>query len=274
MKPWPECRFIALDTETTGRYPIESELCEIAAVKWENGKVIDSYQTLIKPNQTMSDEVIAIHNITNEMVATAPKLKEVIGSFHEFISDSYLMAHHAPFDLGFLGYAFENFGLPMHERPVFCTSLLSRVLIPESTNHKLQTLVSLLNIDGGQAHRALDDSKACLEIGFECFRRVGESAGLDQILQKQNVELLWKNFSMSDLRRKIEFRAMVEAVESKQDVQIVYRGGSKAGEARTVQPIGLVRNPMGDYLVAFDDSDREREHPKRFYLNKILNSNM
>ena len=81
---WKQTTIIAMDTETTGKYPLESELCEIAAVKWRGGRIVDEYKTLIKPTYLMSDQVIAIHNITNEMVAKAPSIGEVIGGFLQF----------------------------------------------------------------------------------------------------------------------------------------------------------------------------------------------
>src|SRR5262249_33181247 len=106
--PWSQATFIAIDLETTGKYPLDAEICEMAAVKWQNGAVVDVFQSLIRPCTPMSQEVIAIHNITNEMVATAPLMAEKIFDFHRFIGDGFLLAHHAPFDLGFLSWEFER----------------------------------------------------------------------------------------------------------------------------------------------------------------------
>ena len=103
---WPEATFIAIDLETTGKYPLDAEICEMAAVKWQGGRVVEEFQTLVKPTQRTSEEVIRIHNITNEMVENAPRIEEKIGEFHRFISSGYVLAHHAPFDLGFLAIEF------------------------------------------------------------------------------------------------------------------------------------------------------------------------
>src|ERR1044072_3512340 len=99
---WCESTLIAIDLETTGKYPLDAEICEMAAVKWRNGQIIDSFQSLIRPTSAMPQEVLAIHNITNEMVETAPTLSEKISEFHRFISEGWILAHHAPFDMGFL----------------------------------------------------------------------------------------------------------------------------------------------------------------------------
>ena len=93
---------VAFDTETSGAYPLESEIIELGAVKWVNGKIIDRFQVLLKPRKLLEESNIRIHGITNEMVADAPSMSAHIKPFCEFINDTVLLAHHAPFDLGFL----------------------------------------------------------------------------------------------------------------------------------------------------------------------------
>mgnify|MGYP002713111789 CR=1 FL=1 len=266
---WQKSPIIAFDTETSGKYPLESELCEIAAVKWQAGKVVDEYQVLIKPSHKMSDEVIKIHNITNEMVENAPPVTEVIGSFYDFIQDSVLIAHHSPFDLGFLAIEFERVGLKMPSTPVLCSSIISRKAIPESSNHKLQTLVKLLKIKGGQAHRALDDARSALELALICFERIGKEKSLQDLFDFQEIHLTWQSYSLKDLAAQSSLRPVIEAIQAKDLVQITYQGGSRPGEARTVRPIGIVRNPNGDFLVAVTDGNT---FPKRYRLDKITKS--
>src|SRR5690349_19013670 len=89
---WFEATFIAIDLETTGKYPLDAEICEMAAVKWRGGEIVDTFQTLVRPQMLMSSEVIKIHNITNEMVQTAPALTEVLNQFHSFINDGFVIA--------------------------------------------------------------------------------------------------------------------------------------------------------------------------------------
>jgi len=256
--------FISFDTETTGRYPIESEICEIAAVKFRGGEIVDSFQALIKPKVPMGEEVIKIHGITNEMVATAPPIAEVIPKFHQFIQDGYMMAHHAAFDMGFLSVPFEDAGLKLPEKPVICTSRLSRNVIKDSPNHKLQTLIPHLGLFKGTAHRALDDARACLELGLKCFER-GNLTSLEEIFERQEGKLEWKDFSVEDLQFKTKAMGLlIEAMKNKGRVKLFYAGGSK--KERVIEPLGLVRSPAdGDFMVAYDDSPM----PKRFYLSKV-----
>jgi DNA polymerase-3 subunit epsilon len=265
-KTWQELSFVALDTETTGKYPLESEICEVAAVKWHGGAIVGEYQTLVRPTHQMSEEVIKIHNISNEMVMTAPEIGEILPAFSTFIKGSICIAHHAPFDLGFLAPEFESRHLPLPLESALCTSLLSRKLIRESSNHKLQTLIRVLKLDGGQAHRALDDTKACLQVALECFRRLGEDAPLAKILQTQGGALMWSQYSIETLLEMSKFQHIVRAIKDKREVSLVYEGGSRPGRARVVEPIGIVRGPNGDFLVATEDGELP---PKRYLLEKI-----
>lgn len=270
-QPWTQFDLIAVDTETTGKYPLEAEICEIAAVKWRDGKVIGEFQTLLKPSRPMSEEVIAIHHITNEMVVSAPLMKDKISEFAEFIAGGVVVAHHAPFDLGFIVPELERAGLQLPNLPALCSSLLSRKIFPHCSNHRLQTLVKYLGIDGGQAHRALDDAKACLGVAVRCLEKLGPQITLAEIISRQGQEILWKHYSVGDLRSHEVYSRIVEALEKKVPLQIVYQGGSKKGVARTVLPIGIVRKSADgeDFLVATDEGDKL---PKRFFLNKISNA--
>jgi DNA polymerase-3 subunit epsilon len=263
--PWMETEFVAFDTETSGAYPIGNEIVEFGAVRWKNGQVIDSYQTLLKPREAMSDFIIGIHGITNDMVADAPLMKEKVAEIRKFFEGAYLMAHHAPFDMGFVTADFEKHNIGLPQEQVICTSLLSRVVIPESPNHKLQTLIGELGIDGGTAHRAHDDAKACLMVGLECFRRLGEKATIAQALQKMGKTLKWENYRVMQSGNSL-IEKVVEATSKKLAMDIVYEGGSSKGETRRITPMGIVRNPDGDYVMAMCHRDAAQ---KRFYLSKI-----
>ena len=93
---------IVLDTETTGLDYTKERIIEFAAVRLENGKVKDTYQTLINPEQHIRKSSIAIHGITEDMVADAPKESEILGEILDFIGDAPIVAHNAIFDYSFL----------------------------------------------------------------------------------------------------------------------------------------------------------------------------
>jgi DNA polymerase-3 subunit epsilon len=263
---WRDLTLIAFDTETSGKYPLSAEICEIAAVKWRNGEIVETFETLIKPVKAMGAEVIAIHGITNEMVENAPPIGERIADFHAFIQGGVVVAHHAPFDLGFVAHEFEKAGLMLPAEPALCTSLLSRHLFPESQNHRLQTLIKFFNLQQGTAHRALDDTKACLEVALRCLSKTGDDTELEKASEAQGGVITWQRFSMKELGARPVIRALMEGILQQKRVSMVYASGSSPGAARVVHPEGIVRSLDGDFMVAYDEKDQKS---KRYLLEKI-----
>nr|WP_295904632.1 exonuclease domain-containing protein [uncultured Bdellovibrio sp.] len=263
--PLNEYTYVAFDTETSGAYPIGYDIVEFGAVKWYKGKEVDRLQFLLKPRELMTDFIIGIHGITNDMVKDAPLMSEKIHEIHAFFKDSVVMAHHAPFDMGFVSIDFEKARLPLPSEPALCTSLLSRKWIHGVENHKLQTLVKHMAIDGGQAHRAYDDAKACLHVALGCFQKMGEEMTLAGAIKSQGKNLWWRDYSLM-FSTDNQLKNLIEATQNKKDIDMIYQGGSAKGETRRLTPIGIVRNPDGDYLQAFCHKDQTA---KRYYLTRI-----
>ena len=266
---WSKYPVVAFDTETSGAYAIESEIIELGAVKWVNGKIVDRFQTLLKPSKNLVESNIRIHGITNEMVSNAPKMAEKINDFAAFVEGSILLAHHAPFDLGFLTISFENHHIKFPSTINLCTSLLSRALIA-TTNHKLQTLVKELELTGGDAHRAFDDAYACLQVFLKCHEKLSNELIPDESIQRllavQGKCLDWKNYAVLTAGDPKLF-ALYHACAGGKDLTITYLSGQTKGALRKITPQGIVRNPDGDYIQAFCHIDQQR---KRFYIDKII----
>lgn len=266
--PLNEYTYVAFDTETSGAYPIGFDVVEFGAVKWFQGQEVARMQFLFKPREPMSDFIIGIHGITNEMVAEAPSISEHIREIREFFSGAVCMAHHAPFDLGFMALEFEKAGLSLPMEPALCTSLLSRKWIHGVENHRLQTLVKALGIDGGTAHRAYDDAKACLQVGLSCFEKMGSKMTLAEALKSQFKQIWWRDYSLQQISNE-KIRNIQSAIMNKNKIDLLYEGGSRKGEVRKIKPIGIVRNPDGDYLYAECLTENT---PKRYYLSRIADA--
>lgn len=263
--PLSEYTYVAFDTETSGAYPIGHDVVEFGAVKWYKGQEVGRLQFLFKPREPMTDFIIGIHGITNAMVAEAPALSSHIQEIRDFFRDAVVMAHHAPFDLGFMAIEFEKAGLSLPTEPVLCTSLLSRKWIHGVENHRLQTLVKVLGLEGGQAHRAYDDAKACLQVGLACFEKMGPAMTLAGAIKSQFKPMWWKDFSLAQISNE-SVRNIIQAIQLKKNIDLLYEGGSRKGETRKVKPIGIVRNPDGDYLYAECLTENT---PKRYYLSRV-----
>src|ERR1039457_2198144 len=95
-------KFIAFDIETTGFLPRVAQIVEIAALRFEGDKVVETFSSLVNPGIMIPPEAGRIHGITDEMVKDAPTVDKVLETFAAFCGSSVLVAHNAPFDTEFI----------------------------------------------------------------------------------------------------------------------------------------------------------------------------
>ena len=100
---YPE--FVVFDTETTGLSASKDRIVELSAIRFVDGAPVEVFETFINPEREISPEVSAINHITNDMVADAPTISEVLPSFEAFVGKSPLVAHNLEFDIKFLFYS-------------------------------------------------------------------------------------------------------------------------------------------------------------------------
>jgi DNA polymerase-3 subunit epsilon len=163
--------FVVFDTETTGLNPQTDEVCQIAAVRVVNGKLVDAerFDMLVNPGRKIPAASTAVHHITDEMVADAPDVSASLARFHSFAEGSVLVAHNAPFDMAFLRRREREIGRRF-DQPILDTVLCSAILFGQSAEHTLDALCDRLNITIPEAdrHTAIGDA-----IGTaDAFRRM------------------------------------------------------------------------------------------------------
>ena len=174
-EPLHDVTFVVLDLETTGGSAGTDSITEIGAVKVRGGEVLGEFQTLVNPGTGIPPFIVVLTGITEAMVAPAPKIEEVLPAFLEFIRGAVLVAHNAPFDLGFLKAACERHSVdwPAH-RKVDTAVLARRVLTrDEVPNCKLATLSRLFRTSTEPCHRALADAQATVDVLHGLIERVG-----------------------------------------------------------------------------------------------------
>ncbi|MCX8032354.1 MAG: exonuclease domain-containing protein [Thermoleophilia bacterium] len=155
-----EVPFVALDLETTGSRPGVSKITEIGAVRIEGLKEVARFNTLVNPMRPIPPMITRITGITQEMVADAPRIEEVLPEFLEFLQGAVVVAHNAAFDVGFLNYELARLkGRKLGEGAID-TLPLSRVLLPGLPNYRLHTLAEALSAPVAACHRALADALA------------------------------------------------------------------------------------------------------------------
>jgi DNA polymerase-3 subunit epsilon len=173
--PLHETTFVVVDLETTGGSPADHRITEIGAVKVRGGTRQGEFSTLVDPGVPIPAFITALTGITDAMVAGAPTIAQVLPSFLEFARGCVLVAHNAPFDLGFLTAACRTEGYPWPDPPVIDTAKLARHLVSrdEARNRKLSTLAQLFGATRSPDHRALHDAEATVDILHALIERAG-----------------------------------------------------------------------------------------------------
>ncbi len=156
-------RFAVLDLETTGGSPKMEKITEVAVIIYEDGIVKEEWQTLVNPERSVPPFVSRMTGITDAMLADAPKFYEVAKQIVEITEKCILVAHNARFDYGFLQEEFKRLGYSYHRKRL-CTVQLSKRLVPELTRHGLDSMINHFDIQCGKRHRAMDDTRATLEL--------------------------------------------------------------------------------------------------------------
>ncbi|TBL77767.1 PolC-type DNA polymerase III [Paenibacillus thalictri] len=173
-----EGTYIIFDIETTGLSVGSNKIIEIAGVKMQGGKEIDRFATFIDPHEKIPYNIQQLTNITDEMVAGAPELEDMLPKFVEFTRDSVLVAHNARFDMGFIQANLKRMGLPELTNPVIDTLEMSRLLFPTMKNHRLNTLTDKFKVGLDNHHRAIDDSIALGHVLFHLIKEASEQRGI------------------------------------------------------------------------------------------------
>jgi DNA polymerase III subunit epsilon len=174
--PLQDVTFVVVDLETTGGAPVDAGITEIGAVKVRGGEVIGSFQTLVNPGAPIPPFVAALTGITDALVASAPALAGVLPAFLEFAHGAVLVAHNAPYDMGFLKGGCAQLGHAWPDPVVVDTARLARVALhrDEVRNCKLATLAAHFRATVSPTHRAYDDARATADVLHALIERAGD----------------------------------------------------------------------------------------------------
>ena len=152
--------YVLFDLETTGISCINDEVVEISALKVRNGKVVDTFSTLVNPGRPIPERASMVNGITDEMVAGSPGFEEVLGKFLDFIEDDVLVGHNIhTFDMKFLQRDAEKYYGKAIGNDYLDTLWIARRYLPELPHHKLTDLAEHYGISIDGDHRALNDCR-------------------------------------------------------------------------------------------------------------------
>ncbi len=155
--------YTVIDIETTGLSPIVNEIIQLSALKIRNDKIVDSFTSFVKPSGRISSFISSLTGITNDMVANAPQINDVLNDYIDFIGNDIIVGHNVHFDINFIHskrIKYFNQGLSNN---YVDTCRMSRKICPINS-HKLDNVARYYNVDSTGHHRADNDCKMTFEI--------------------------------------------------------------------------------------------------------------
>ena len=225
---------IVLDVETTGLDYTKERMVEFAAIRLENGKMKDRFETLINPEQHIRKSSIAVHGITEEDVKDAPTEAEVMPMILDFIGDYPIIAHNAIFDYSFINEAsLRTTGKPITNVRIDSQQMFKEVY-PELESCGLESLMNKFNVEFDTRHRAMADTEG-LAKAYPELKKLYDKKYAWQLQQLDNVDYLFERY--------LRMQQAVQIMQSEmQDLKSVFRlYFEKGGES--------IHSPNGETLV-------------------------
>lgn len=202
--------YVIVDIETTGGNKNTGRITEIAAIKHDGVKIIDTFETLVNPEQPIPPFVARLTGISDQMVADAPLFGEIAEKFDRFTANTIFIAHNVNFDYRFLREEFRKIGMEYSRRKM-CTVQLSRKAFPGLPSYSLGKITKELSITLDGHHRAGVDAKATTKL-------------FEMIIKKESQKDLFDlNFGKPDFARIASPLIDEELIDSIPDESGVFR---------------------------------------------------
>jgi DNA polymerase-3 subunit epsilon len=218
--------FVVVDLETAGGKPVDAGITEIGAVKVRGGEVIGEFRTFCSPGVPIPAFISVLTGITDHHVADAPSVVAAVREFLAFANfesgdQPVLVAHNAPFDVGFLKSACAKFDIEWPKPLVLDTVILARKILrkDEVRNRKLSTLAQFFRTPVSPTHRALDDARATTSVLHGLIERVGN-------LGVHDLEGL-QTYSGPATEKRRRKRYLAQGLPEKPGVYIFYDGNNR-----------------------------------------------
>ncbi len=193
--------FAIVDVETTGQSAVYGRIIELAVIRVDRGRVVETFSSLVNPERYISPMIQSLTGITNEDVENAPVFARIARRLLTLLDGAVFVAHNARFDYSFIRNEFAALGIPFSAR-CLCTVKLSRRLYPQYRRHDLSTLIERHELSCNERHRAMGDAEAVQSflrhvtatveperIG-EAVRQILRSAAIPSQLDRESIDEL------------------------------------------------------------------------------------
>lgn len=166
--------FVVFDFETTGLSVIYDKPTEIGAVKITDGKLCESFSTLIDPRRPIPPEVAVKTGITDEMVKGQPLFEDILPDFYKFSYGCKMVCHNISFDYPFLLKGGNRNGWAFGDRLTYDTMAIAPVALPGIPKLTLDRVLEGLGLVNDNAHRALSDAAATAKAFVAMHKLLGD----------------------------------------------------------------------------------------------------
>lgn len=194
--------FIVVDLETTGLHPEKDEIIEIGAIKFVDGKEVESFEQLVNPGRPIPEFITRLTGISDSDVADMPKIDDVFSQLDQFLGGAAFVGQQVNFDASFIEYHYRK----MHndfdnwdnkaQRFKYLDNLrldtlfISRIFLPFLPSFKLAALAKHFDWDIENLHRASDDARATGHVFLELVDR---ALAIDNQVLSNIINLLYPN---------------------------------------------------------------------------------
>ncbi len=258
--------YTVVDIETTGFDPMFDEIIEVAGIKYRGRNEVGRFQSLVKPDDGIPDYITALTGITNEMVADAPGIEDVLPRFLEFIGEDIVVGHNVHFDVNFLYDYAEDFELKPFSNDLVDTLRLSRRLYPELQSHKLSALAAHFGVEPDGEHRALADcvtTQKCLSaMDAYAAQNGGIPESAEDLYRKLSKTIVAEtsDFDPDSLiyGRTFAFTGKLERMTRKEAMQAVVNAGGHCTDGVVAETNYLVLG-NNDYCKAIKDGKSAKQ---------------
>jgi DNA polymerase III epsilon subunit family exonuclease len=184
-----ECEYVVFDLETTGAKTPPCRVTEIGAYRVCGGAITEEFHTLVNPETPIPIFISQLTGISDAMVRTAPKFRQIASELLDFIGNSVLVAHNAHFDMRFLNHEIGRIYTDYRvANPFLCTVQLSRRLLPHIENHRLNTVAQYYSVSLVNHHRAADDARATAQIFINLLEDL-KTRGVDDLAAAKKIKI-------------------------------------------------------------------------------------
>jgi DNA polymerase-3 subunit epsilon len=270
-----DCNFTAIDFETANHY--RKSACSIGMVRVEDGKIVDEFYSLIKPDPYEFNPIqVKIHGINRLMCENESAFDDLWPSIKPWIDGQLVIAHNVSFEKSVLRHLFEAHGIQALIKDFLCTYYMSQVYLHHLKSHKLNNIYFDLFNKPLNHHNALDDARACAEVALHVIhkweppnfpkmvaalyeepvehRASNKPVPFAQLVPDQGFEemtaLKGKNFT---------FSGDLSCFSKDEAAQFVINYGGKANENVTRSTTHLV---IGQYDAQYEENHQSRKYKR------------